>query len=398
VNENLIRIAIDGNEANITNRVGSNVYAFEIIKALEKITREDTNLKFTILLAQPPIQELLPHRPGWKYQIIGPRPLWTQIGEPLHLFWHQSEYDVLFSPGHYAPGVCPIPYVTTVMDLAYLHFPQQFRKNDLLQLKEWTKASVKKAKKVIVISDFTKQDVIKHYRKSSQDIVVAYPSLASSNHQNDNVNRKIFSKFNITQPYFIYVGTIQPRKNLVNLVEAFESVSRYWESSRVKTKTEAKRHKSSESRPLQLVIAGKIGWLADEFLARVAQSPFSDRIKIIGYVSDREKQVLYENAVANILIGLYEGFGIPPLESMAVGTPAIVSNNTSLPEVVGKAGILVNPNLPQSIAQGMKKALIMPAKQKAQLRKEMKEQVKKFDWQKSAQLILNTLRQVADES
>lgn len=394
--DSILKIAIDGNEANVAHRVGSNVYAFEIIQALEKMTSYDQRFKFTILLASPPIHELPTPRSGWTYQVIGPQPFWTQISEPIYLYWHQADFNVFYTPGHYAPRWCPIPYVSSVMDLAYLHFPKQFRRRDLIQLRDWTKYSVQHARKVIAISEFTKQDVIKHYDKSSRDIVVAHPSLASANEDVEDQHNQIFTKFDISQPYFVYVGTIQPRKNLINLIEAFESVSRFWEGSRIKLNAQAKRHKNSQSRPLQLIIAGKIGWLADDFLLRVKQSPFVDQIKIIGYVTAREKQVLYENALASILVGLYEGFGIPPLESMAVGTPVIVSNNTSLPEVVGKAGVLVNPQLTQSIALGMKKVLNLSAKQKAQLRKEMKEQVNKFGWEKSARIILQTLQQVAD--
>jgi len=382
-----ISIAIDGNEANVTQRVGSNVYAFEIIKALEKITRHQQAYQFTILLAQVPISDLPKPRSGWKYQVIGPKIFWTQLGEPIYLYHHQTEFQVLFAPGHYAPRFCPIPYVSSVMDLAYLHFPQQFRSHDLLQLSNWTKYSVKHARKVIAISEFTKQDIVKHYHKKSRDVVVAYPGLTSEVNHQPIPNRQIFSQFEITQPYFIYVGTIQPRKNLINLVEAFESVVRSWESRQLKG-----RHKTKS---LQLVIAGKVGWLAESFFERVQQSPFADQIKIVNYVSPREKQVLYENATANILVGLYEGFGIPPLEAMAVGTPAIVANNTSLPEVVGKAGVLVNPNRPQSIAQGMKEVLDWSAKHRAQIRKMMKIQVDKFNWETSAQVILKTLRQVA---
>ncbi len=398
MNKSILNIVIDGNEANTLNRVGSNVYAFEMIGALEKITRQQSNLKFTILLAQPPIIDLPTIRPGWNYKQIGPKVLWTQLAAPIYLYWHKSEFDVYYTPGHYAPRICPIPYICSVMDLAYLYFPEQFRKNDLIQLKDWTNYSVKRAKKIVAISDFTKQDVIKHYHRSSDDVVVAYPSLAADPSADFQLNRKIFSKFNITEPYFIYVGTIQPRKNLIALVEAFESVSRFWESSQLKTKLKSKKHISREAPSIQLVIAGKIGWLADSFLQRVERSPFVNQIKILGYVTEREKRILLENAVANLMVGFYEGFGIPPLEAMALGTPAVVANNTSLPEVVGKAGILVSPHQPQSIAKGMRKVLSWSSKQKAQQRKLMKEQVQKFNWEKSAQTVLKMILQVGDKT
>jgi hypothetical protein len=173
-----LRIAIDGNEANIKNRVGSNVYAFEVLWALERMTRTRADIEITILVSTKPIQDLPQTRAGWNYQVIQPQPLWTQFALPIHLFVHRSRYDVFFTPGHYAPRLSSLPYVSSVMDVAYLKFPEQFQDKDVIQLKDWTGYSVRHAHKVVAISQSTKADVVKYYKRKPQDVVVAYPSIS----------------------------------------------------------------------------------------------------------------------------------------------------------------------------------------------------------------------------
>lgn len=391
----LLRIAIDGNEANVPNRVGSNVYAYEILNQLELQTRQpvnDHNLDVTVLLATTPLKDMPKERPGWKYLVLTPRKFWTQWALPIHLFLHHSRYDVLFTPGHYAPRLSIIPYVSSVMDLAYFDYADQFKAHDFLQLKSWTAYSVKKAVKVIAISEFTKQDIIKRYGITPSKVVVAYPSVIPPTKEPTSLRRaNTLKKFSLKKPYLIYVGTIQPRKNLIKLVEAFESVQR----SVASEKTKKVGRSRVQSATLQLVIAGKIGWLADDIIQRIKDSPFFADIILTGYINEEVKHILIKEADASVLVGLYEGFGIPPLESMHLGTIPIVSNTTSLPEVVGEAGILVDPTSPHSIADGIKKVLRLTAKSKAKYRKEMRAQIKKFSWQESAKIILRTIAQVA---
>jgi glycosyltransferase involved in cell wall biosynthesis len=378
-----INIALDGNEANVPNRVGSNVYAFEILSAIEKITQGDNSYEFTVLLSQAPVKDLPMERTGWTYKIIKPTPLWTQFALPIHLFLHPKKYDLLFTPAHYAPRISVIPYVSSVMDLAFLLYPEQFQQSDVIQLKQWTLYSVKNAKKVVAISEATKQDVVKVYKKPASDVIVAYPAVEVIKHGNHEHAEKFFKKHHIRAPYFLFIGTFQPRKNLIRLVEAFEQVCR---------ETVAKSNKKNMP---QLVLAGKIGWLADETVERIKQSPFYDYIVMPGFVPDDIKPALYARATASALIGLYEGFGIPALESLHYGCIPIVSNTSSLPEVVGEAGWQVDPLNVNEIASAMKKTMSLSAKQKAQFRKKAREQVKKFSWEESAQKILELLNSVA---
>lgn len=385
-----IHIAIDGNEANVTNRVGSNMYAFELIKAIYQIVKQRSNLKITVLLSSEKLMDLPPESKKWQYQLITPKKFWTQWALPLHLFWHSKKYDVFFTPGHYAPRICSISYISSVMDLAYLYYPNQFKKEDLLQLTKWTKYSVKNAKKVLTISQSTQADVIKKYHRAKQDVFVAYPALVEEQQITQQEAKNISQKLDLKNPYLVYVGTLQPRKNLVTLIEAFEKTK-----TDLTKKQQYYQQKTSLRRidltKLELIIAGKIGWLADDIVKKVAQSNFSESIRLLGYVSEKEKQVLLKNAQASLLVGLYEGFGIPPLESISHGTIAIVSNSSSLPEVVGEAGILVNEKDSSSIAEGIRQALVMSAHQKAVLRKKMREQVKRFSWEDSAEKVLEEL-------
>jgi len=385
-----ISIAIDANEANVQNRVGSNVYAFEILKQLEQLTRNTNKYNVTVLLANKPLADLPIRRPGWEYKVLKPKKFWTQWALPIHLYFNSKKYNVLFTPGHYAPRVSKVPYVSSIMDLAYLEFPTQFKKSDLVQLTDWTKYSVQNAKKVVTISEFSKQEIIKHYNKKVTDIIVAYPNIGS-NGKPCLVSRQkaFFRKHKIKEPYILYMGTIQPRKNLINLIESFEIFSRGLATGKYKKKRGKKRQS------IQLVIAGKVGWLAKDIFDRAEKSPFQKRIIFTDYVPDELKASLYKKALATTLVGLYEGFGIPPLESLHFNTIPVVSQTSSLPEVVDNAGILVDPSNPKSIADGLAEVYSLTVRQKAIYRKRARLQVKKFDWQKSAKKILNSLEEIS---
>ncbi len=416
-----IHFAIDGNEANVKQRVGSNVYAFHILQHLAAQIKADKNLKATVLLAADPIADLPQPDESWSYQVITPVPFWTQLALPLFLYQHRQQLDLLFTPGHYAPRFCPLPYVSSVMDLAFLHYPQQFKLDDRLKLKLWTNYSVRHAEKIVTISQFSQQEIKHHYQRSEQDILVAYPdvSLPAAEHKlsaaepresqeksrvanhsqtrDSNQNhhqasptlskpaQQFFDKFNLSDDYFLFIGTLQPRKNLIKLIQAYQL---FYQEARADTKNK------SSSLPL-LVIAGKIGWLARPILEKAQQSPLKNKIIFTNFVPDKIKPDLYQQALATVLVGLYEGFGIPPLESMHYNTIPIVSRTSSLPEVVGQAGLLVNPHQPASIAQALKQVWHMPDSKKRHYQNLMQQQIQKFSWQDGADKILKLLIKTA---
>lgn len=373
-------IGVDGNEANVINRVGSNVYAFEILRQFEKITRGKDSVSWIIYLSSPPEEDMPKEREGWKYKIVRPATLSTQWSLPLQLYVDQNILDVFFTPGHYAPRFCPVPYISCVMDLAYLKFPTQFRLKDLYQLRHWTAYSIRKASHIITISEATKLDIIEKYKISEKNITVAYPALRTTPEVSDAEQKNILKKFNIKKPYFLYVGTLQPRKNLVRLIKAYELFA--------SKKGDSKKRNTPN---VDLVIAGKIGWLADDIVKASKKSLFADNIHLTGYVSEQEKAVLYKNSSAVVLVGLYEGFGMPPLEALMYGKIPVVSNTSSLPEVVDKAGILVDPYSIESISLGLQQAYALSKEKNSKWLALAQRQVRKFSWEKSAEKILKKL-------
>lgn len=394
MNQTVKHIFIDGREANTTQRVGSNTYAFQVISHLYQHWQDRTDIQVTVGLADEPVQDMPELHASWRYQVITPKPLWTQWALPLHLWLHRNTYQVVFSPSHYAPRVSPIPTIITIFDLAFLHFPTQFKKRDLLQLKNWTKYSAKQAKKIITISEYSKKSIVDSYRKKTQDIVVAYPSYDSTTLQNAMEIGELQGEIKvngvkINTPYLLYVGTIQPRKNIDQMIAAFEQIKRQIGARSLKITP--KQYKKLDT--LQFVIAGKTGWLAEPILTRIAQSPFSDDILVTGYIEELTKWQLLSQATATFQLGTHEGFGIPALEALAAGSIVIASNNASLPEVVGDAGILVKPDSSYSLQNALKKSLTLTAKEKAEFRKKAREQVEKFSWQETVHVIAETIEE-----
>lgn len=370
-----IRIALDANEANVKNRVGSNIYAYKLLIELERLTRNSHEFDFTVYVSSP-IQTDFPHkRDGWKYKVLTPRFFWTQWRFPLELLLYRRKFDFVFSLGHYAPRFCSLPSVVCVMDLAFLHFPQFFRKKDLYQLTSWTQYSVKQAFHVITISQNSKMDIVKEYGRGPEEISLVYPGVQlPSSAEGTKDEESVLSSFGVKkQEYFVSLGTIQPRKNMINLIHAFELLAQ----------------KNSE---VKLVFAGKSGWLTTEFEETVAMSSAKDRIIVTGFVSEEQKYALLRHSKASVLVGFYEGFGIPAIESMGVGVVPVVASTASLPEVVGEYGIMVDPYSVEDIARGLGEALTHKTPQA--LKKSLEERARVFSWERSGKELVAILKDV----
>ncbi len=397
-----LHIAIDGNEANVTHRVGSNVYAFEVLQALELKTRNNPTIAITVLLANPALESLPAERKGWKYKLVTPKKFWTQWALPLHLFQKRKIYDVFFTPGHYAPRICPIPYVSSVMDTAYLDYPDQFTPRDRVQLTNWTKYSVRNAKKVIAISNYTRQNVLEKYQKSERDVVVAYPAINTTKQSLTAAEQKAFyEKHTVTEPFILFVGTLQPRKNIHRLIDAYEVMRDTLATEPLPksvTGAQSKKKKQHSTTPPKLVLAGKVGWLADPIMEKIQKSTYASDIITTGFISDLEKKALISKASCVVLIGLHEGFGIPPLEAMQYGSIPLVANTTSLPEVVGEAGFLVDPKNIDEIAQALLSIHRLGAKERAKYLKKGREQASQFSWDRTSDVILKTLLTIVDQT
>ena len=354
-------IGIDGNEANTINRVGSNQYAFKVLSELYKL---DNKNKYLVYLKKPPLADLPKATNRFQYQIIKSVPFWTQWRLPLSLYLKKPRPDIFFTLGHYAPRFSPVPSIITVLDLAYLFFPNTYLKKDLFKLKRWTKASIKKAKAIITISKSSKKDIQKHYLVNADKITIAYPGI---NHQRFSKP----SKSPISGDYLLYLGTLQPRKNLENLVKAYSELP-----------TKLQKNK--------LVIAGKKGWLFKPLFKLVKNLNLEKKVIFTDYVSNKDLPGLIQKAKLLILPSYYEGFGIPVVQAMSSNIPVLVSQNSSLKEIVKSYGIYIkSPFKAQQIKQGIIEALSSTTDINA-----AKNQAKQFSWDKSAKIILEVINEI----
>ncbi len=376
-----IRIVIDGNEANVTNRVGSNVYAFELLKALKPLIDNSSRYSATVFLRQPPRPELPKPSANLQYQVLPSRSFWVYWAFPKYLFAHADEFDVLYSPGHYLPFVSPIPTVVSIMDLGFHHYPSNFTFADWLKLTLGTNRSIRQAQKIIAISRFTQSEIHQHYHRPLTDILVAPPATQRKIELTENQVTQILRPFKLNQPFFLYLGTLQPRKNILNLIKAYEIY--------------AKEFLPSKQLPQlpKLVLAGKVGWLAKPILTALENSPYQNEIVRLGFVTDQQKAALLTRALSSISISQYEGFGIPALEALQYGTIPIVANTAGLPEAVGQAGFQVPPFSPVKIANQLDRVTRLNYLERMQLRKKAQEQVKQYSWEQSAQVVLKAVRQ-----
>lgn len=305
-------IGIDGNEANTEKRVGSNTYAFEVLKRLPQ------NHQYKIFLKNSPVSDL---PKNFTYELVKPSPYWTQFALPLRLFL-KKDIDVFYSSSHYAPRYCPVPLIITIYDLSFEKFPRYFKKSDLVKLKNWTAYSALKANHIITISEYSKYDIIDFYKIPENKITVAYPGI------NREVYKVLNNKKENNGKYIVFIGTLQPRKNLENLLIALKNI-----------------------KDLNLVVIGKKGWMYEEIFEKVKNLGLEKRVTFTGFIDEEKIAEILNNAQCFVLPSFYEGFGIPVVEAMACGCPVACSNTSSLPEIAGSAASLFDPQNPDDIGE-----------------------------------------------
>ncbi len=362
-------IGIDGNEANIKEKVGIGQYAYQLLMHLFRIKNEQ--IKFLIYLKNLPSNDLPKQTLRWRYKVFGPKKFWTQIALPSRLLFDKERPNVFFTPSHYAPRFSPCPRVISIMDLSFIYYPQLFLKKDLYQLRSWTAYSIKKAVKILTISEFSKREIINYYQIPEDKVIVTYPGY--NNKKYKKTDKSKIKKYNILNDYILFVGTLQPRKNIVRLIEAFNVL--------------IKKYKNKTT---QLVLVGKKGWLYDEIFKVTRELNLEKRLIFTDFIADDDLAYLYQHARCFVLPSLYEGFGIPVIEAMACGCPVVASSVSSLPEIVGDAGILINPKNTKDIAEGMYNAGFNELKRKEIIKKGF-ERIKLFSWKKCAEETLEVL-------
>lgn len=367
-------LGIDASRAAAARRTGTENYSLHLIGELLALGQDHS---FRLYFNQAPASDLFPI--DIEQRVIPFPRLWTHI----RLSWEMANHppDVLFVPSHVLPLIHPRHSVVTVHDLGFQYYPQAHTLSQNLYLRWSTRHNARAASRILADSQATRQDLVRYYGISPEKIVVVYPgrneSLAPISEP--AALDAVRSRFSLTGPYLLYVGTLHPRKNLVRLVQAFAALL----SSDL----------PSSASGLQLVLAGQRGWLYDEVFAQVRKLDLAGRVILTGYVPEADLPALLSGALAFAFPSLYEGFGLPILEAMACGTPVVCSDVSSLPEVAGDAALLVDPESVESIAGGLAR-VVADEHLRRELVNQGFQQVRGFSWRRCAQEALQVLENV----
>lgn len=341
-------IGIDASRAFIKEKTGTENYSYNLIQELLRIDKKNQYRLYT------------------KENIPWPR-FWTQGGLAFECLIRPP--DILFIPAHTMPIIRRrnLKVVVTIHGLEYQYLPGYYRFPQCLYLNKSTEYAVRHATHLIAVSQWTKKQLVKELRADPKKITVIYEGVSTAKGRSGGGTTD--------KPYILFVGTIQPRKNLVRLIEAFAKILPVRQAG------------------LQLLIAGKLGWMYKEILAAPKKFGVEKKVKFLGYVADKEMASLYQGALCFVLPSLCEGFGLPVLESMNSGCPVIASKVGALPEVVGEAGLLVDPHKIEEMARAMK-LMIENQELREALREKGFRQVKKFSWEKAAKETIKVFEKV----
>ncbi len=290
---------------------------------------------------------------------------WEQTGLPLAA--KRAGVEVLHGLLNVSPPLSGCRQVLTIHDLSFITTPQAHPWRRRAYMKVACARSARRASAILVDSRATGKDVAAHFGIAGERVIVAYPGLADGlGEVNDPAKLARFRRDRgLPERFLLFLGTIEPRKNLDRLIAAFARMRR-------------------QGYPGWLVLAGGHGWGNIDLSALARNAGVADRVIVPGYVVDREKQMWYSAAEAFVYPSIYEGFGLPVLEALACGTPVAVANSSSLPEVSGNAGILFDPNNIDSITAALVQICNDPPTA-ATLRAQGPLQARRFTWQKTAQ-------------
>jgi len=350
---------------------GTERYSVELLSALADLTPSEA-IRVYLNAPSPPSGLRFP---GRAITIPGPR-FWTLRN--LSLEMRRDPPAVLFIPSYVIPPVHPAS-VVTIHDLGYLVEPSCHAPVHRRQLEWTTRWNTREASGIIAISEATKRDLIDRLQVAPDRIEVIPHGVSSTfSRASDDQIAALRARYHIGDRIVLAVGTIQPRKNLARLIQAFEQLA-------------------AQDRDLQLVFCGATGWQGESILRRARSSPFRERIIHLGYLPDTEMASLYSAAAVFAFPSLYEGFGLPMLEAMACGTPVIAAKRSALPEVGGGATLLVDPLDCESIADGIDRLLHDTAQRAESIGRGL-ERARSFSWHDSAARTLAFLRMIGDNS
>jgi glycosyltransferase involved in cell wall biosynthesis len=298
------------------------------------------------------------------------RVLWEQLAQPHVL--RQTEADLVHGPVFVGPLIAPCPVVTTIHDLSFIRFPHLFRPANRLYLSIMTRLSARRARRLIAVSEHAASESVDLLGVPRDKVTVVYHGVDAAFRPLPAAEVAAFrERRGLPERFLLFVGTLEPRKNLRRLIKAF-----------------ARIHDGRD----RLALVGGKGWLYDDLFADVEELGLGEAVLFPGYVPKEELPLWYNAATAFVYPSLYEGFGMPVTEAQACGTPVLTSNTSSLPEAAGEEALLVDPHDVESIAAGLKRLL-----DDADLRKQLREHglvhARTFNWTRTARETIEVYRQ-----
>lgn len=297
--------------------------------------------------------------------------IWFDVTLPYVLKKHKI--DLFLSPDGFCSLTTKVPTCLVIHDLAFEHYPEHFIFSHRLYWKKFTPKFARKAKRIVTVSEYSKKDINLHYRVSEDKIDVVYNG-AHDEYRPLTFDEKeaVKNKYADGCEYFVFAGALHPRKNILNMLKAFVEFKKMQRSN------------------MKFIIVGRFAWKYDEVLQMKEEMPFKDDVKWVGYMNVNDLSRIIGGAYAMVYASLFEGFGIPILEALQCNVPVIVSNTSAMPEVAGKAGLMVDPDDVSAIAMQMER-IYKDENLRARLIAEAPAQVAKFDWDKSAEKLWKSM-------
>lgn len=378
-----MRIGIDARPLSVEKFTGISFYEYMILKNWMEKHPEHEYYLFSLKPICWDEKDLpdnwhLINQPGLVKEKHLKSPWWFMFTVPRVI--KSLKLDAYWGPNFSMPRkVKGVNYFVTIHDLGVYHFEHIGEKRNELQIKMFLPRNLRNAKRVFAISEFTKMDVMATFGTSEDKITTIYNGGPVENRKGKKGEEMVREEIKQLQDFFLFIGTIEPRKNIPTIIKGYETYMARYE------KAENKKHAT------ELVLAGGKGWNCEEIYAMVEASPYKECIKMVGYIDGAEKDYLLQHAKCFLYPSLYEGFGIPVLESFAYGIPVITARNSSLPEVGGEAVYYIDTYDANKLAEHMQHVIHLEAEEREQLENKMHSQMSKFSWEKCAEETLQTI-------
>jgi glycosyltransferase involved in cell wall biosynthesis len=354
-------------------------------EVMRELVRQHPEVRFTLLLDRPFDASRYAYGPNVRHRVLFP-----QARHPLLYLWYfehsvartlaELAPDAYFSPdGYLSLSTHTLPQVPVFHDLAFEHYPQAIDRLHRWHYRTFFPRFAHHSARLLTVSDYTRHDIAARYGVPLPHIaVVGNGASARFAPQPPQAQQAARQRYAAGQPYFLYVGAIQPRKNVARLFRAFD------------------QFKHATGHPAKLVVAGRMAWKTDDVQQAYAQLTHRADVVFTGFVPDADLPALYGGALALAYVSLFEGFGLPILEGFQAGIPALTSNTSSMPEVAGPGALLVDPTREADIAQGLATLATQP-QLCAHLAQAGARHAQRFTWARTAQAVWQGLQQAVED-